>query len=228
MAPCGFPILHAIEAIGAASLQQFVLSYLALGEAALFCPALPEHRSMRRGWARLEELTPTLRWFELVKVARSVKPAADFSDYARYSNELCANAGWATPEELRKVRIENFPRDEDPRTALYRDSQELREHRPSFFIEYPSVLFGPHSREWAFPVIEYEDRVLFHADKDFLARICESYIARILSRRLLLRPDLSVPCPYRASAEDKQELTATIAAMLENTWLGRLDGFAIV
>ena len=183
---------------------------------------------MRRGPARLDELTPILRWLELVRVARSLKPINDVSDYARYSHELCANAGWATPEELTKVRIENYPRDEDPRRALYRDSQNVRQNRPSFFVEYPNVLFGPYSRRWAFPVMEYQDRVLFHVDKDFLARVRESYISRVLSRRLLLRPDLRIRCPYRASAEDKKELTSTIGAMLESTWLGRLAGFEIV
>ena len=183
---------------------------------------------MRRGAKRLEELTPILRWLELVRVAGSVKPIDEIGDYARYSNELCRSAGWATPEELAKIETDRYPRDEDPRRTLYRDSQAIRRNRPSFFIEYPTVLFGPYSLKWAFPVMEYNDRVLFHADKDFLARVRESYFARALSRRLLLRTDLRVPCPYRASAEQKQELTSTMNASLEGTWLGELVGFAIV
>lgn len=227
MAPYRFPILYAVDAIGALDMKQFVMSYLALCEAALFCPALPEYRTLRRG-SRLEELMPILRWFELVRVASSVRPINDISDYLRYSNEICANAGWATPEELTKIRIDNYPRDADPRRALYRDSQDVRQNRPSFFVEYPNVLLGPCSRRWAFPIMEYQDRVLFHADKDFLARVRESYISRVLSRRLLLRADLRVPCPYRASAEDKKELTSTLSAALESTWLGKLSGLAIV
>jgi hypothetical protein len=228
MAPYRFPIRYAVDAIGAKDLKQFIMSYLALCEAALFCPVLPEHRTMRRGAKRLEELTPILRWLELVRVAGSVKPIDEIGDYARYSNELCRSAGWATPEELAKIETDRYPRDEDPRRTLYRDSQAIRRNRPSFFIEYPTVLFGPYSLKWAFPVMEYNDRVLFHADKDFLARVRESYFARALSRRLLLRTDLRVPCPYRASAEQKQELTSTMNASLEGTWLGELVGFAIV
>jgi hypothetical protein len=169
-----------------------------------------------------------LRWQELVKVAQTVRPVDTFDDYGRYSNELCAAAGWAAPQELWKIPIEKFPRDEDPRRTLYRDSQEVRKNRPSFFIEYPNILFGPQSRKWAFPVIEYADRVLFHIDKDFLERVRESYLSRLLSRRLLLRADLRVPCPYRASLEDKQELTTSMDAALEKTLLGRLDGLVIV
>lgn len=228
MAPYRFPVRYAIEAIGAVTLQQFVFSYLALCETALFCPTLPEYSSLRGDARRLIQITPFLRWVELVSIARSVKPVEDIGDYARYTNDLCTNAGWATPQELVRVRIENFPRDEDPRRTLYRDSQELRRNRPSFFIEYPNILFGPLSREWAFPVIEYEDRVLFHVDKVFLARVRESYIARLLSRRLLLREDFRIPCPYRASAEEREELTTALSARLESTWLGKLEGFAIV
>src|SRR5262249_42540737 len=79
---------EALCRVGATTLDEFIPSYLAICELALFGPVMPQHRHLRRGRIRLYEIVPFLRWSELLNAASKTPPLTGLSDYERYTSAL--------------------------------------------------------------------------------------------------------------------------------------------
>jgi len=195
----------------ASSASEFVLSYLALSELALFGPVLPQHRAFRAGkHADLWELMPFLRWQRLVGAAGKIRPMRGMEDHERYVGELCQALGWIDPTTLtrftadRHVSMEN-----DTVEAIYVAASGYRRADPTVFLDYGWVLTGDgpeHARFLSlfnFPVVQYRDRTLYHRDKELLLGLTRWHLLRVALRTILLRDRVEIQMPYRPKDDEE-------------------------
>lgn len=220
-------LIHGLRLVRAASLPEFILSFLALCEAALFGPCLPEHRSLRTHGINVREMLPFLRWFDLINAASKVPPMTSLADHERYTTAVCRAAGLTPPKDVVDASVAAAPEPpQDPSEHAYWKAQRMRREEPWTFLNYPFIL-GRLPMDLDFPVISYRDRTLFLKDKLLLHQLVLGYLTRAVVRRMLLRPDLSVAMPYTPTPEETTFYTTELSAVLEGAHGYRAAGLVI-
>ena len=220
-------LIDGLRSVCAASLPEFILSYLALCEVALFGPSLPEHRPLRTRGINVREMLPFLRWFDLIHAASQVPPMTSLADYGRYTAAVCRAAGFTPPGDVVDASVAATPEPpHDPSERAYWKAQRMRRDMPAAFLNYPSIL-ARLPMEFDFPVITYRDRTLFLKDKLLLHQFVLGYLTRAVVRRMLLRQDLAVTMPYAPTTEETAFYTAELAAVLEGGLGYRVTGIAL-
>jgi hypothetical protein len=208
--------LHdAIHFVHASTLPEFLMSYLALCEVALFAPVLFEHRALRKGGVKSSEILPFVRWRSALEASSKVSPLTSLSDYDRYTRQVCEGARLTPPQDIVQATVNaggDPPR--DPRERVYWTAMRIRTQGPGAFLDSLGIL-GHLPMDMDFPVIQYTDRTLFLKDKVLLHQLVMSYLMRAVVRRMLLRPDLTVPMPYPPLPEETALYTTELKALLE-------------
>lgn len=208
-------LAEALPRVRATTLPEFILSYLALCEVALFAPVLYEHRALRQSPLKSAEILPFARWHGALQASASVSPMTSLGDYDRYTREVCAAAGLTPPQDIVQATVgAGHAPAADPRERAYQKAQYIRSQAPGAFLDSLGML-GQRPPELDFPVIQYTDRTLFHKDKPLLHALVMGYLTRQVVRRMVLRADLGVTMPYPPTAEERAFYGRELRAVLE-------------
>lgn len=207
-----------LHQVRASTLPEFVGSYLALCEVALFTPVLAEHRPLRRSGIEAVDILPFRRWQLLLQAASQVPALESVQDYERYTGQVCGIAGLVPPRDLvqASVTAAGGPPAE-PREFTYWKAQRIRSQTPGAFVDPLRTTLQGLPMDLDFPVIRYTDRTLFVKDKERLHRLLLGYLVPAVLRRMLLRPDLNVQMPYPPTAEESTFLAGELKGWLEQT-----------
>jgi hypothetical protein len=218
----------ALDHVRASTLPEFILSYLALCEVALFPPVLLEHRPLRTGAVKSIDILPFARWHRALAAAASVSPMTALTDYDRYTREICATAELTPPMDVvaASVNTADSAPPLDPRERAYLKAQLIRARGPGAFLDCLGML-GRLPPDLDFPVIQYTDRTLFLKDKVLLNAVVTGYLVRAVVRRMLLRPDLVVTMPYPPTPEESAFYARELTSMFEETLGMRVPGVGV-
>jgi len=208
------------------NLKEFVLTYSALAELALFSPILPQYAELRkeRGLS-FNDLHPFNRLFRGINAAAEIEPIRDLeNDYPRFIEEVCARTGWPTTMEISQVTQKNFPHlEQELLGENYIKAQQLRNQMPHAFIDM-SVWFSPKTDVTAeltyyftHPVIEFLDKTLLHHDKYIVIYFASQYLLNEYLRKLLLSSDISIPMPFKISKEFTERIHESLSYMITTT-----------
>jgi len=208
-------------AINARRAEEYVLSYLALCDVALFGPVLPHHRHFRKGANILYQVLPFFRIRDLLGAAHEIRAMESLGDYVRYTSELCRALGWVAPAEITQFTAkEHVALETDNLELAYLISSHYRKSKPWIFQDYSFLLAGDNKQFWMdinFPVIQYGDRTVYHSNKALLVPLTRFYLVRAALRAILLRDNVSLKLPYRPkNAEEVSFLRETLIQDLES------------
>ena len=206
-------ISDGLRSIKTESLPQFVLSYMALCELAMFSPLLPHHAPLRMRHPDLRQILPIHRWMELLRVAAEVMPMRGTADYARYATDLCQKLGWVHPLEIIKTAMDGPEAVSDPLATIYLLAQRRRAQSLSDFFGVNRYLFqeGDEAAEWRrwfnFVILDYTDRTTYHPDKGFLKAMTTRSLNMLGMRCILLGSGLKIAAPYRGNQAEREWMT---------------------
>ncbi|XVU28670.1 hypothetical protein ACQPZJ_16935 [Actinoplanes sp. CA-054009] len=202
------PLAGALTTIRTRDVDSFLLSYLAICDAALCAPLLPQHARLRAAKPGFDQLMPSVRFGRLMGAATRVAPMTDHRDTQRYVAELFTSLDWCTPAE---VSAEAVPGPADPLSFLYEQSRQWRaELSPAAFIGVDGLLLG--SEQWRdlfnFVIVDYPDKTMYHRDKDFLESMTTRYLEMLGLQAVMLGDSLELAVPYNGrSAKECQWMT---------------------
>jgi hypothetical protein len=220
-------LTDALHHLQASTLQEFMLSLLALCEVALFAPVLPEHRAFRKGGVKSSEILPFVRWQNALNASSKIRPVESPRDCDRYTREVCEAARLTPPQEIVIATVGGHDAPPlDPREQAYWKAQGIRVKAPGAFLDVLGIL-GRLPMDLDFPVIQYTDRTFFLKDKIRLHVLVMGYLTRTVSRRMLLRPDLVVTMPYPPTPEESVFYTTELRAGLEQALGMPVPGVAV-
>lgn len=219
-----YMLIHPVKGgIKAGNIREFVYTYAALCELALFAPLLPQHAALRPSKStNIESLHPLLRMFKAAGVSGKLKPVSNLEqDYDRFMQELCGELQWLTPNEMNVRSMPKFRYvQEDRISSLYDTAQRYRHAMPGIFTDH-RILFTfdqPAARQFSSTftplVIELTDKTLFHKDKNLIDYFLVQYVTQSYLRKVLLSNDLSVRLPHRAGAEELEMYRSVLATFL--------------
>jgi len=184
--------------------EEYVLSYTALCDLALFGPVLPHHRHFRKGERFLYQVLPFFRMLELMHAAHQIRPMESLQDHERYTTELCNALGWVTPTEITNFTAkDHVPMENDNLELVYLMSSHYRKSQPWIFQDYTFHLVGNNDAQrqflldFNFPVIQYRDQTVYTKNKALLVPLTRFHLIRSALRAILLRNRVSLKMPYR-------------------------------
>jgi hypothetical protein len=207
--------------------ESFCLTYAALVDLALNGPLLPHHAALR-GDGLMRDLNPIDRLMSGLTVTGlrpgDVPPIRDYQrDYEGFVTEICRRCRWPTPTALAQATLDGFPDDHLPVprvTQLYGIAQVFRQEFPYAFIgldiwqsqEQAAVLF---KQSFVHPVIQFEDRILYHRDKSVLAEFVTGYAINQYLRQLMVTGNPPVEMPFRATPGDLEVYTEMVQDLMD-------------
>lgn len=213
------PLASTARVIGTDNVRRLVLTHLALCDLALFPPVLPQHRSLRRNGLVWRELLPELRMEMIFTVLSQIEPMHDPDDYARFTQGVCDRLGWVSPAQIAKSATVLRPAVPDLRESLYEKAMEYRRHAPWLFV-WPEVsIAGMRELQqfhalFTFPIMQYNDKVLYHKDKELLAFFENGYLFYIWHRRLMTGRPQKLKIPWRSSPEEVATLREQLRSLM--------------
>jgi hypothetical protein len=220
-----FSLINRIRTqLGAISLPEFLHTFAAIAELSLFGPCLPEYAQFRSK-DMLENFHPVWRIYQMWFHLQNIRPIKEPEDYERYCSEMCAKIGWATPLQLGEATIRNSPEQERGKIdKLYLNAQLARHLRPSIFSDNRvwrggDVLSQEVRAQFIHPVIEYQDKTMYHKDKDLLQYHYEMYIHKKYTRQMMLTGNPVVRLPFRLPLEVTTELENCLRKSFANVGL---------
>ena len=196
--------------IKAANIREFVLTYAALCELALFAPLLPHYYQIRNSHITMKDINPIFRFMDASGSASSIEPIHNLStDYTRFIEQICEKMRWPTPQQVAGTTLSNFTYAPlDRLSELYHRAQEFRMVMPWVFIDYSvwylpkNEITAPFTYYFIHPIIELKDKTLFHKDKMLVSYFVLQCVVQEYLRKILLSKDISVMLPYRANSEE--------------------------
>jgi len=220
-------IIHARGNGLAADPKSFALTYAALVDLALNPPLLPHHTALRAAGQTVTSLNPIDRLLAGIAVTGigrgKVPPIRDLGrDYEMFVRAVCERNKWPTPMALADATLNAFPGEEkkvDHATSLYRLAQHFRIQMPHAFLDLnvwlndePAGTFFRQS--FVHPVIQFNDRILYHHDKTVVAEFVSSFALHQYLRQLMVIGNAPVTVPFRATPEDLQIYTDFLGEIL--------------
>ncbi len=202
-----------LEAIPADNLPQFLFSYLALCEFALFAPLLPQHAGLRGPRFPMEQVLPVSRFNELLGVAAKVAPMRGIRDHARYVTDLCQRLQWVHPMQIIAATMQRPHSVSDPRAQAYVNAQLARAKAQWAFLDITGLLMDDSPWGYAlrddctFVVVEHSDKTLYHHNKEYLAAMTNQHLVTTAMRHVMLGTSLRIGSPYRCDDHERQALT---------------------
>ncbi|MFF5076338.1 hypothetical protein ACFY36_04755 [Actinoplanes sp. NPDC000266] len=195
------PLASAMETIRTRDVDSFLLSYMAICDAALCAPLLPQHARLRLAKPGFDQLMPSVRFGRLLSAATGVTPMRDHRDAQRYVGELFASLDWCTPAEVGAEAVHGTT---DPLSFIYEQSRQWRaEMSPAAFIGVDGLLIG--AGQWRdlfnFVIIDYSDKTTYHRDKDFLESMTTRYLEMLGLQAVMLGDTLELAVPYNGRSE---------------------------
>jgi hypothetical protein len=154
------------------SVNEFILSYMAVCEVAMSPPILPTLQPLRPAAFRLRDMSPAERMERIRGALNGISPIRRLeADHEQFVQTICDRLDWPTPTRIAKATVDNFTFPEGDRLSeTYYHAQRFRIRIPYIFIDL-GVWFSPsreYTREFAYyfthPVIEFTDRTLRHPD----------------------------------------------------------------
>jgi hypothetical protein len=223
-----------LKAIPATDVPQFVFSYLALCELALFAPLLPQHASLRVSPPKADEILPSWRWFLLLGAAKKVAPLQGLRDHARYVTELCQQLGWVHPVQIVAATVRGPHSVSDPRAQVYVNAQLMRARGSWAFLDAARIILdnspsGVALRDnCTFVIVQHSDKTLYHRNKDYLEAMTRQHLQMLVMRHIMLGKALRIRSPYRCDAAEKRALTTWLQESLEATFHRRFPMAEVV
>ena len=207
-----------------ANIKEFVLTYSALCELAMFCPILPYHYPYRGEKITLNDIEPFYRLFSGMNAAIKVKPIRDLAaDYPRFIAEVCAIQGWPTPMQISQADQGDGAPAKDLLSGLYNRAQRIRCQMPHAFMDM-SVWYTPKNQitdeltyYFVHPVISLKDKILYHHDRSFIYQYVGSSLANNYLRKVLLSDDLSLEIPFRINQDGIEFFKSFLTEVIEAT-----------
>lgn len=207
-------IAQGLSAIQTRQMWEFIPSYMALCELALYAPLLPHHARLRREYPGFRQILPTQRWAELIQAASHVPPMRDGSHHARYVTDICRALGWVHPFQIIKVAVDGPDLVSNPLAMIYLWAQQCRARSLGSFLGLDRFLFdpSPEGDEWRdrfnFVILEYADRTNYHRDKGFLQAMTTRRLNMLGMRCIMLGKGLTIAAPYRGNPDERRWMTA--------------------
>jgi len=207
-------IVEGLRAIPTRKLSEFIPSYIALCELALYAPLLPHHAGLRRQHPSLEQILPTVRWQLLVNAAAGVKPMRDLRDHDRYVADIWRKLDWVHPTQIIKVALEGPDNFSNPLAFIYLEAQRLRALYSGTFVRVDRFLFdpSPEADAWRtvfnFVILDYADRTTYHVDKEFLQAMTTRHLNMLGLRCIMLNKRGIIAAPYRGDLAEREWMTA--------------------
>jgi len=210
-----------LEAIPADDLPQFLFSYVALCELALFAPLLPQHAGLRGPRFPMEQIFPVTRFNLLLGAATKVAPMRGLRDHARYVTDLCQHLQWVHPIQIVAAAVERPHSVADPRAQVYVNAQLARAQELWSFLDVTGIVMD--NSQWGcalrdnctFVVVEYSDKTLCHRNKEYLAAMTNQHLMMLAMRHVMLGEGLLIPSPYRCDERERQALTEMLRMNLQ-------------
>jgi hypothetical protein len=206
-------IAQGLSAIQTRELPEFILSYMALCELALYAPLLPHHAALRMQKPDLAQILPIHRWKELIRVASEVAPMRGKEDYARYATDICQKLNWVHPFQIVKVALDGPGTVSNPLAMIYLWAQQWRGRSLSTFLGVNQFLFdtSPAASTWRdcfnFVILDYTDRTNYHPNKQFLESMTTRNLNMLGLRCIMLNKDLRIAAPYRGGPDERRWMT---------------------
>ena len=206
-------IEQGLGAIRTKVLSEFIPSYMALCELALYSPVLPQHAELRREHRDFNQILPTNRWLDLIRAACHVQPMRGIYDCARYVSDIIKYLGWVHPVQIIKVAIEGSDNFSEPLNHIYLWAQRMRAQHMGSFLGVHRFLFDPSpaADSWRamfnFVILDYADRTYYHTDKSFLQAITTHHLNMIALRCIMRGKSLTIAAPYRGNPAEKKWMT---------------------
>jgi hypothetical protein len=206
-------IAQGLSAIQTRRLPEFIPSYMALCELALYAPLLPQHAGLRRQYPSFRQILPTHRWMELIRAAAHVAPMRGIRDHGRYVTDICRKLGWVHPIQIIKVAVDGPDAVSNPLAMIYLWAQRWRAQSSGDFLGVNRFLFdpSPEATVWRdrfnFVILDYTDRTLYHHDKGFLQAMTTRHLNMLAMRCIMMGKTLTIAAPYRGDSAERRWMT---------------------
>jgi hypothetical protein len=220
------PFFNTVDRTPTADGHQTIMTHLAACDLAMFAPVLPQHFGIRRRGLVLDELHPALRLGGIQSVMGRVRPMEDPADYHRFLEDICDALNWVPLRQMLDMSDVLRPAiPVDIRDDLYDTALSFRRGVPTFFvtpgldlIDAPAT--AQFRRIFAFPVIQFDDIVLYHKDKTLLDFFQINYLLYQWHRQLFTGTPRQLRLPWRSTAEEVDNLKSELSELM-NQELGR-------
>ena len=208
------PLVLGLEAISTRHLPTFLASFMALCEAALFAPLLPQHAALRASHPGFDQLLPRVRFASLLGAAKRVEPMRAPADHGRFVIDLCRHLGWVQPLQIYASAVNGPHEASDPLSYLYVQAQLWRAQASSAtFIGIDRLLLDPSpaADRWRelfdFVIVDYADRTTYQRNKSFLETMTTRYLDTLGLQAIMLGDSLALEAPYGNSPVENQWMT---------------------
>jgi hypothetical protein len=221
----------AIQRLRPSTVGEFVLTFSALAELALFGPILPQQSRFRNQKITILDLNPLHRFERGLAVATKLRPVTDLTDqYLRFTEEVCAALDWPTPRLLCEYAANHPPSHAtaDPKAALFHRAMYLRAARPYAFADF--TVWWATDREpgkqlftkiFSHPLVEFTDGFRLHAEEEWARNCMTEHVVHQWLRSALLSTDTTVTVPYRAPPEHLADYAERAGDVLNALGVGR-------
>lgn len=206
-------IKRGLDAIPTKKLSEFIPSYMALCELAMYTPLLPQHAGLRRHHPDLRQILPTFRWQLLIGASANVAPIRSESDHSRYIADILRELDWVPPMKIIDVALKGPDQFSNPLAWIYLSAQRLRARHSGAFLGINRYLFdpSPEANAWRyvfnFVILDYTDRTTYHVDKGFLQAMTTRYLNTLSLRCIMEGESLTIAAPYRGDEAEKRWMT---------------------
>ncbi|MFT8244061.1 hypothetical protein [Roseomonas sp. BN140053] len=205
------PLLRALDSVRTRDLEEFLLSFGAICELALFAPLLPQHAPLRLLSPGFRQLLPAVRFADILSVAGRVRPMRGRADHLRYLGELCGALGWVPPSELVRHDLQGAELATDPLCHIYWTAQRWRAQVDStcflgvdHFLSDASPLGDAWRDSFDFVINDFSDRTTFHRNKDFLRSMTTRSLNMLGMQAIMLADSLVLAAPYASHDGDEK------------------------
>ena len=195
-------------ALAAADASTTILTLRAVAELVHFAPVLHELRDLS-GASDPTAFAPLIRWSQVL-TARAFRPLTSVLDHGPFCEELCAELGWPTPQQI-ALRVGSF-RDHavfDPVSSRFAHALDARLLRPWMYVD-PWVgavvrdrVDAAWSRTVQFDHLFFRDTEWHRPTSPVSRWQFHGYLYDTWMRQIALAAPTDVWLPFAMSAEDR-------------------------
>lgn len=203
--------------------HEFVATFSAICELSLFAPVLPHMAHLNRD-LDIRSLNPAHRMRDILSICGQLESVKGLGDYKRFIDETSNLLSYPPIDDMLSSTTEHY---KNVKISAYQDriflhSQHYR--KENFSVFYNLGLWHPHNpfgyyaktitENFVPPFIQYNDKVLFHRDKNMILSLTERFLLYYYLKELLIGYDaknqeeeiIVIESPYIAGAEEAERL----------------------